>query len=53
MRARGFRDGDRGVAEHLLDALQVGSGRMGEGRRTMAQIVEPDRRKTDLLAQLG
>ncbi|WP_416072052.1 hypothetical protein [Streptomyces sp. ME18-1-4] len=26
------------MAEHLLDVLQVGPGRVGEGRRTVAQI---------------
>lgn len=51
-RVRVGRDGDRGVAEHLLDVLQVGPGRVGRRCGTVAQVVEPDRRKTDLLAQL-
>jgi hypothetical protein len=35
-----------------LDVLQVGAGRVGEGRRAVAEVVEPDRREAGLLVQL-
>lgn len=40
------------MAEHLLDVLQVGPGRVGESRGAVAEVVEPDRREADLLVQL-
>jgi hypothetical protein len=51
-RVRVGRDGDRGVAERLLDVFQVGSGRVGRRCRAVAKIVELDRRRADLLVQL-
>ncbi|MET8011243.1 hypothetical protein ABZU86_01570 [Streptomyces sp. NPDC005271] len=40
------------MAEHLLDVLRVGSGRVGQRRGTVTEVVEPDSREADLLIQL-
>ena len=40
---------DAGVPELLLHGLQVGAGGVGQGRRAVAQVVQPHRRQSGQL----
>jgi hypothetical protein len=42
---------DAGMAQHLLDDLQVGAGCQGDGGGAVAQVVEPNRRQVQPLDQ--
>jgi hypothetical protein len=41
-----------GVAEHPLDDFQVGVGGQREGGGAVGQVVQPDRRQAEVLADL-
>lgn len=46
-------DHDGGVAELVLDGLEIGPGGVGEGSGAVAEVVQPDRRKSGSLDELG